>query len=157
MAVYDMSNRKCVKTKILRTLADGKTVYPEKWRPVEEVKNPSGEVWECYASLVTVEDNNGIHKEIEYRPLHKVETEAAPMRTNAATGESKNNAVALDPVRLRYAFPNGVPNVTLRDLLWEPEKHAAEWESIQYIFTGSRTYRNEHEKRIADLLNKICE
>ena len=75
------------------------------------------------------------------------------VKANAA--RIRTNSVELDPMRLRYAFLGEVPNVTLRQIFAEPEKYVEAWEGIVYAVTGVRTYANEQERNIADLVKRI--
>ena len=151
--VFDMSKRRCKKGRILRTLANGETVYPDAWIPLKDGEQYDGEIWLCRPNVVWIKDNKGVHQELQYSPIEKVEPDKPEeLRTN---GERRDNNVYLDPVRLRYAFPNGVPDVRLPEIFGDPEKHAEIWETLEYIFTGKKEYRDEHERNMDALIKRF--
>lgn len=72
-------------------------------------------------------------------------------KTNAA----RRNSVRLDPVRLRMAFPGGVPDVRLPEIFADPEKHAEIWQVLEYVFGGTKEYKTEAERNIDALVGRM--
>lgn len=71
------------------------------------------------------------------------------------TNEARKNAVKLDPVRLRFAFPGGVPDVRLPEIFADPERFAEIWETLEFIFSGKREFRNEHERNMDAMIKRF--
>ena len=87
-----------------------------------------------------------------------IKKQASGMTTEQAephTNEERKNAVKLDPVRLRFAFPNGVPDVRLPEIFGDPEKYAEIWETLEYVFGGTHEYKNEVERNIDSLIDRM--
>lgn len=81
----------------------------------------------------------------------RTNTEQAKPHTNAA----RRNSVRLDPVRLRMAFPGGVPDVRLPEIFADPEKHAEIWQVLEYVFGGTMEYKTEAERNIDALVGRM--
>lgn len=77
--------------------------------------------------------------------------EAEP-HTNA---ETRKNSVRLDPVRLRMAFPGGVPDVRLPEIFADPERFADIWKVLEYIFGGTMEYKTAAERNIDSLIDRM--
>lgn len=98
-----------------------------------------------------------------FSPIYAPEEKQNPKpeqvpRMNADEREksAKNNAVELDPLRLRSVYPDGVPgNPTVQEILREPKKWAEVWETLEYIFTGVKRYSDAHDRAIADLVENM--
>lgn len=112
--------------------------------------------------IVIESPNGGAHS--EYSPVLDGDAkrwilEQAAKLTEAdqkpKTNAARHNSVELDPVRLRMAFPGGVPDVRLPEIFADPEKYAEIWETLRYIFGGTKTYKNENERRIDELVNRM--
>ena len=120
---------------------------------VIEVLGPSGPQWNnrCVWKPVSESEADAWIRTEAARLMPKSEPR---MNTAEETGP-RNNAVALDPMRLRSAYLDGAPNTTLRDLFAHPEDHVREWETLRYVFTGVRVYHNETEKAISELVSRM--
>lgn len=81
----------------------------------------------------------------------RINTEQAEPHTN----EARENAVKLDPVRLRFAFPNGVPDVRLPEIFGDPKKYADIWQVLEYIFGGTMEFKTESERHISALIDRM--
>lgn len=144
---YDTRNRNCVKRKIYRQLSDDVHTYDEEWIPVEKAGAGGGEVWECVAVV-----KNG---KLVYKPIRRAE-EPETKQTALRTNHTANNSVKLDPMRLRFTYPDGVPgNPTVNDILRDPERWADVWQALDYILTGTVVYRDERERKIDELIDRI--
>lgn len=49
----------------------------------------------------------------------------------------------------------GLGGVTVLEILRDPGKHARVWNVLKWILTGEKEYRDEAEKRLGDLADKI--
>lgn len=158
-----MEDRICYKSSTTRTLKDGKTVLVDAWKPWNEPEKArfrangrKPELRRCVYSQAVIDDAQGLHREWQWKPIGPEIHEDEPETGNAIrTNTERTNSIYLDPVRLRYAFPGGVPDVSLRELFNHPEDHADEWETIEYVLTGRKEYRNEHEKAIDGLIQRM--
>ena len=66
--------------------------------------------------------------------------------------------VYLDPERVTTAGDKltalGI-NPTLRELLNDPGANAKAWNLLRWVLTGEKEYRDESEKRIGDLIERV--
>lgn len=67
--------------------------------------------------------------------------------------------VFLDPERVTVGLDRleaaGLDGVTVSEILRDPGKNAKTWNLLKWILTGEREFRDEAEKRLGDLAEKI--